>query len=231
MLHDAAVVRTVAAAIDSHGFKHVVLDPVMVTTTVDRLIEDATLDALVSELFPSATLITPNLDEAGVLLGRPLSDVDQLKSAVRDLANPGARAVLLRGGPLPGNEIVRGPLSGWWHRSIELSQCPHSVRSIVWPSDSTSCRAEPGSVGVDGVRLRSASRCWRSPSPCRAPHNRARSIKGSDRSCVPFGPTLQAQPPRARSLPYSRKGRRRCCDCRATSPQQRTCLHHHHPKQ
>lgn len=106
MLHDAAVVREVAAAIRRHRFAHVVLDPVMVATSGDRLIAEATQEVLVRELFPLATLVTPNLDEAGWLLGRAVGDTAQLDDAARQLLDLGAPAVLLKGGHLPGPELV-----------------------------------------------------------------------------------------------------------------------------
>ncbi len=106
MLHDAAVVRVVAAAIRRHRLPSVVLDPVMVATSGDRLIAPDTAAVLVRELFPLATLVTPNLDEAAWLLDRPLTDAAQLDQAARDLLALGASAVLLKGGHLPGPQVV-----------------------------------------------------------------------------------------------------------------------------
>jgi hydroxymethylpyrimidine/phosphomethylpyrimidine kinase len=72
----------------------------------DRLIEEATVDVLRRELFPRASVITPNLDEAALLLGRPLASQADLDQAASDLLAQGARAVLLKGGHLPGNQVV-----------------------------------------------------------------------------------------------------------------------------
>jgi len=112
MLHNAEVVRVVADAIRRHRFEHVVLDPVMVATSGDRLIAEDTLAVLVRELFPLVTVITPNLDEAGWLLERTLADADALEPAARDLQALGARAVLLKGGHLPGEEVIDLLLDG-----------------------------------------------------------------------------------------------------------------------
>jgi len=98
MLHAPEVVEVVAWAIDTYRLERVVLDPVMVATSGDRLIEEATVSALVRELFPRATVVTPNLDEAGLLLGRPVRDESELEGACADLLALGARAVLLKGG-------------------------------------------------------------------------------------------------------------------------------------
>ena len=106
MLHDADVVRAVAAALRRHRFAHVVLDPVMVATSGDKLITADTAAVLIAELFPLASLVTPNLDEAGWLIGRTIGSANQLEAAARELVTLGARGVLLKGGHLPGDELV-----------------------------------------------------------------------------------------------------------------------------
>ena len=106
MLHAPEIVNVVAWAIDHYQLKNVVLDPVMVATSGDRLIASETVQVLVRELFPRATLITPNLDEAVLLLGRDISDASVLESAGRDLLAMGARAVLLKGGHMPGDDVM-----------------------------------------------------------------------------------------------------------------------------
>jgi hydroxymethylpyrimidine/phosphomethylpyrimidine kinase len=106
MLHTPQSVRAVAWAIDHYQLKNVVLDPVMVATSGDRLIEEDTVEVLRHELFPRAMVITPNLDEAALLLGRPLRDEASLEPAASDLLAQGARAVLVKGGHLPGDLVV-----------------------------------------------------------------------------------------------------------------------------
>ena len=106
MLHSPEVVHVVADAIRRHALPHVVLDPVMVATSGDRLIAQETVGVLVRELFPLAEVVTPNLDEAGWLLGRQISDAKTLDAAAADLLALGARAVLLKGGHLPGDWVV-----------------------------------------------------------------------------------------------------------------------------
>jgi len=105
MLHSPDVVEVVAWAIDHYGLKQVVLDPVMVATSGDRLIAEETVSVLVRELFPRVQLITPNLDEASLLLQHPLTAVDQLHNAAQALLDMGAKAVLLKGGHLPGDVL------------------------------------------------------------------------------------------------------------------------------
>ena len=106
MLHAPGIVEVVRWAIDHYQPRHVVLDPVMVATSGDRLIAQETVASLVSDLFPRASLITPNLDEAALLLGRPLVAVDELDAAAQDLLAMGAKAVLLKGGHLAGEDVV-----------------------------------------------------------------------------------------------------------------------------
>ncbi|CAN7292238.1 bifunctional hydroxymethylpyrimidine kinase/phosphomethylpyrimidine kinase [Acidovorax sp. LjRoot117] len=106
MLHSPEVVRVVADAIRTYQLPHVVLDPVMVATSGDRLIAQETVAVLVQELFPLAEVITPNLDEAGWLLGRTIEGVDALQGAVDGLLALGAPAALLKGGHLPGDWVV-----------------------------------------------------------------------------------------------------------------------------
>ncbi len=106
MLHEPAVVRVVVKAIARHQMLQVVLDPVMVATSGDRLMADDTVNVLVQELFPLTTVITPNLDEAALLLGRSIDGADALDEAASALLALGAPAVLLKGGHLPGDLVV-----------------------------------------------------------------------------------------------------------------------------
>jgi len=106
MLHEPAIVEVVAWAIDHYQLRNVVLDPVMVATSGDRLIAEATVQVLVRELFPRATLITPNLDEAALLVGHPIAHADALEQEAQALIDMGARAVLLKGGHLAGDTVT-----------------------------------------------------------------------------------------------------------------------------
>jgi len=106
MLHAPDIVRTVAQALDRHQPPHVVLDPVMVATSGAVLIDAEAIHVLVTELFPRAALITPNLDEAGLLVGQALNSVQDMLPTAQALLRQGARAVLLKGGHLPGTDVV-----------------------------------------------------------------------------------------------------------------------------
>ena len=118
MLHSADTVRTVASALKRHGLVKVVLDPVMIATSGAKLIDDQAIDVLVRELFPLAALVTPNLDEAALLVGRALASEADMESAARELIERGANAVLLKGGHLAGDTVsdlllARGAAPVW----------------------------------------------------------------------------------------------------------------------
>ena len=106
MLHSPEIVDVVAWAIDHYKLTRVVLDPVMVATSGDTLVGQDTVQVLVRELFPRATVVTPNLDEAALLLKRPLQQIADLDLAASDLLALGANAALLKGGHLAGDLVV-----------------------------------------------------------------------------------------------------------------------------
>ena len=106
MLHAPEIVLAVAEAIDRHALEKIVLDPVMVATSGAVLIDNPAIEVLVRELFPRAVLVTPNLDEAALLVGRPLNNADDMEAAAHELLGKGARAVLLKGGHLPGDTVM-----------------------------------------------------------------------------------------------------------------------------
>ena len=105
MLHSADTVRTVASALQRHGLTRVVLDPVMIATSGAVLIDSEAVDVLVRELFPLADVVTPNLDEAALLVGQPLQGEADMEAAARQLVERGARAVLVKGGHLAGETV------------------------------------------------------------------------------------------------------------------------------
>lgn len=106
MLGDAGVVTAVAAGIRSHALTPYVLDPVMVASSGDPLLEPDAVAAMRTELLPLASLVTPNLDEAAILLGEPVHDVSAMEQAARALVGAGAGAALVKGGHLEGDETA-----------------------------------------------------------------------------------------------------------------------------
>lgn len=100
MLHSPEVIRTVARCLQRFDCSAIVLDPVMVTRSGDKLLQDDAVQALKEYLFPMATVITPNLAEASVLLDRVVRERSQMADACRDLAALGCDKVFLKGGAL-----------------------------------------------------------------------------------------------------------------------------------
>ena len=107
MLATAEVIHAVADTLERYRPPHVVLDPVMVATSGARLLEADALDALRNRLLPLATLVTPNLPEAELLLGAPIADRHAMHGACEALRDTGASAVLLKGGHLAdGGDVM-----------------------------------------------------------------------------------------------------------------------------
>ncbi|TFY99234.1 bifunctional hydroxymethylpyrimidine kinase/phosphomethylpyrimidine kinase [Ramlibacter henchirensis] len=143
MLHSAPTVQTVAAALDRHGLRQVVLDPVMVATSGAVLIDRQAVASLVRELFPRALLVTPNLDEAAMLVDRPLRNESDMEAAAQQLLGMGARAVLLKGGHLEGEMVsdlllVQGAPPRWFRdpriptRNTHGTGCTLSSAIAAW---------------------------------------------------------------------------------------------------
>ena len=106
MLATAELVRAVAESIRAHRLPNFVLDPVMVATSRDRLLDADAERTIVDELLPLAACVTPNLDEAALLVGEPVTDEAGMRRAAERLVERGARSALLKGGHLPGPELV-----------------------------------------------------------------------------------------------------------------------------
>ncbi len=100
MLHSEEVIEVVCRAIDKYKPRHVVLDPVMVSTSGHRLIEQSAIDMLSRELIPRATIITPNIPEAEILLGYKIANQEALPDAAHELSRDGSISVLLKAGHL-----------------------------------------------------------------------------------------------------------------------------------
>jgi hydroxymethylpyrimidine/phosphomethylpyrimidine kinase len=116
MLGSGAIARVVADRLDAKPFP-IVLDPVLVATSGDRLAAPDLVDTLRDELLPLATLITPNLAEAARLAGRSVPrDIDAMRHIAERLHALGARAVLVKGGHLTGAEATDVLFDGKSHR-------------------------------------------------------------------------------------------------------------------
>ncbi|WP_205502456.1 bifunctional hydroxymethylpyrimidine kinase/phosphomethylpyrimidine kinase [Rufibacter psychrotolerans] len=104
MVHSPELVLAIAHQLKQYQVP-VVVDPVMVATSGDKLIQDETIGLLQQELFPLAEVVTPNLDEASILAGRSIRNVEEMKAAAQKILETGCQAVLLKGGHLQGPRL------------------------------------------------------------------------------------------------------------------------------
>lgn len=105
MINDVEIVKAIALSIKEHKPKFVVFDPVMVSTSGCKLIEDEAIEAIKNELIPLSTIITPNLSEAIVLTGNKIENTDDMVEAGKEIINYGCHSVLIKGGHLNGNDM------------------------------------------------------------------------------------------------------------------------------
>lgn len=106
MINDVDIVKAIAESIKEYKPQFVVFDPVMVSTSGCRLIEDEAIEAIKNELIPLSTIITPNLSEAMVLTGfNNISDAESMNAAGKKILEMGCKAVLIKGGHLNGNDM------------------------------------------------------------------------------------------------------------------------------
>ncbi|MBT8549926.1 bifunctional hydroxymethylpyrimidine kinase/phosphomethylpyrimidine kinase [Polynucleobacter paneuropaeus] len=117
MLASPEIVQVVANSLRKHDITRIILDPVLRATSGASLGGDDTAQAMMKELFPMASLVTPNLEEASLLLGRDISQVDDFKSAAEKLLALGPQAALIKGGHLDSAHTQLTDYLMW--RSIE----------------------------------------------------------------------------------------------------------------
>ena len=98
MVPTADIVRSVASELNSHDIRNIVIDPMMASSSGSEMLEDGAADAIVKELFPLATLVTPNMPEAECLTGASIKDENAVWNAAKALQKAGARNVLIKGG-------------------------------------------------------------------------------------------------------------------------------------
>jgi hydroxymethylpyrimidine/phosphomethylpyrimidine kinase len=131
MLATRELVEVVAQSIHGYHLTNYVLDPVMVATSGARLLEADAEASVLSQLVPLATLITPNLEEATLLVRFPVLTPDDMRAAAAGLVERGAGAALIKGGHLIGEEIVDVLFDGaeWreWRRTKLQTTSTHGT--------------------------------------------------------------------------------------------------------
>lgn len=106
MLPSEAIIVETARLIRKYGVRHVVMDPVMIATSGDRLVAESAVEAILRHIFPLAALVTPNIPEAEYLTGLKIRSEDDFPRAAGRLVEKGARGVLLKAGHLQGAELT-----------------------------------------------------------------------------------------------------------------------------
>ncbi len=104
MLSEPELIEAVEQFFKHNQAKNIVLDPVMVAKSGARLLSKQAETLLVEKIFPLATLVTPNLEEVEVLTGLHIDSVEEMEHAAKIFIQMGAKAVLIKGGHLPGND-------------------------------------------------------------------------------------------------------------------------------
>ncbi len=106
MLATGDIIRTVAAVVRDFGLRNLVVDPVMIAASGDALMQHEAAPVMRDHLFPLAMVVTPNLDEATFLCERKIRTVEEMEDAARAIHAMGPKHVLIKGGHLPGDQVV-----------------------------------------------------------------------------------------------------------------------------
>lgn len=106
MLHTGEAIEVVADGVRRYGVEKLVVDPVMIATSGDRLLREEALEALVEKLLPLALIVTPNLPEAEVLSGMRIETSSDAERAARRIRSLGPKLVLIKGGHMEGESAI-----------------------------------------------------------------------------------------------------------------------------
>lgn len=106
MLSSAEIIECVASKIEEHALAPVVVDPVMVAKSRDRLLREDAVDALRERLLPLADVLTPNVPEAEALAGQTIGTDEELRQAARKILDLGPRTVVMKGGHRVGDKVT-----------------------------------------------------------------------------------------------------------------------------
>ena len=108
MVNDCDTIRAIAETLKKYqeSFQYLIIDPVMVSTSGCRLMQEDALDVFITELLPLATLLTPNIPEAEILAGMKIENAEDIKAAAAAISKLGCRYVLIKGGHFDGEEKI-----------------------------------------------------------------------------------------------------------------------------
>ena len=106
MVNDAETIKAIADTLADYDIEHIVVDPVMVSTSGSKLMQDDAIKVFIEKLLPMSTLITPNIYEAEILAGKKITDEDSMNDVAGEILSKGAEAVLIKGGHIEGDKKV-----------------------------------------------------------------------------------------------------------------------------
>lgn len=155
MVHSVELVHIISEELKNYN-KPIVYDPVMVATSGHRLIKEETLEACIEKLFPLATLITPNLDEASILVNHKIDSAELMLSYGETILNLGCQNLLLKGGHLPQEKIIsylfqkEQPVQSYTSQKIETKNTHGSGCTL---SSAIACNLALGVSLTESVQL------------------------------------------------------------------------------
>lgn len=135
MLHSSELTIAVKRTLERYDIRNIVLDPVMVATSGDKLLQDEAIDALKNIIIPFSRVITPNIPEAEILLGEKIQHQDELPDAARKLSLDRQVSVLLKAGHLSGDDLIDVFYNAETDEILEL----HSKRIYTKNTHGTGC--------------------------------------------------------------------------------------------
>ena len=153
MVSGEKTIQAIAAKLRQYGAKHVVMDPVMVSTSGTRLLSEAGREALLKELLPLVALVTPNLPEAQVLSGLPVETEGDMLRAAREISRLCRGAVLIKGGHLSGDaaDLLYQEGKAVWLRTRRISN-PNTHGTGCTLSSAIACGLAAGYQLEESVR-------------------------------------------------------------------------------
>jgi len=104
MLYSAELIEVIAEQLKKYNAQKIILDPVMVAQSGDKLLQDDAIQAIKQYLMPLVDVVTPNIPEAEVLIQRRIGGLEEMQAAAKDLAGWGSRSILIKGGHLEDDD-------------------------------------------------------------------------------------------------------------------------------
>lgn len=145
MVSNTALIEVISDKLMQYSAQHIVVDPVMISTSGSSLLNDHALGVLTGRLFPLAELITPNIPEAEILCGFPIHSTEEMVQAVQIIANHHKSAVLIKGGHLPGqaDDLLFESDNFHWFKGLKIDN-PNTHGTGCTLSSAIACNLATG---------------------------------------------------------------------------------------